>query len=48
MLLNKKEASFFIELGINKALADSLENFEESLRVPDRKFPVKKRGGVKR
>lgn len=33
IILNKEETNFFIELGINKALVDSLERFEASLEI---------------
>ena len=49
MLLDKKETNFFIELGLNKALEDSLINFENSLGITNHEPPKrKKRGGVKR
>lgn len=38
IILDKQETNFFIELGINKVLMDSLKDFEASL-------PRKKKGG---
>jgi len=50
IILNKEETNFFIELGINKALIDTLEEFESKLGIPDRKIPSRKMrgGGLKR
>ena len=44
IILDKQETNFFIELGINKVLMDSLERFEASLAAK----PKKKGGGLKR
>ena len=52
--LTKEEANFFIELGINKALKDSIEMLEKELYDPayhinePPKPKPKKRGGIKR